>query len=37
METFVIADLRLYNEDQLNKMKLQDFSAMNNYIIKQWN
>lgn len=37
MKTFVIADLRLYNDDQLNKMELQDFSAMNNYIIKQWN
>ena len=37
MKEFVIADLRLFNDEQRKKLNFPDFSSMNNSIIKAWN
>lgn len=36
-KTFIIADLRLYDEEQKKKLGFNTFEQMNNYIIRAWN
>lgn len=36
-KTFIIADLRLFNEDIANQMGYADFESMNSEVIRSWN
>lgn len=37
MNTFIIADLNFFNQEQLEKINLNNFKEMNERIIKNWN
>ena len=37
MKTYIIADLKLFNDKQRDSLGYSSFSAMNNAIIKTWN
>ena len=37
MATYIIADLKLFDNKQRDKLGFPSFAAMNNFIIKSWN